>query len=388
MSATTPSAPLVPSAVAGVTLPRRLVFGSGCIGQCVSDLATIASPRLLITSQHTQHLAQTILQGLANVHSIVIVDREPTFAMLDAALQDARRQHATGVIAVGGGSVLDLAKVVSVLLDPSLTLDDILGIDRVSHRAADLVCLPTTSGTGSEVSPNALLVDERDHAKKAVISRHIVPDAAYVDPDLTLGCPPGVSASSGIDAMVHGIEAYANKLAHPLIDPLALEAVRLTSRSVVRAVACGSDTAARSDMSLGSLLAGMCLGPVNTGAVHALAYPLGTTFGLSHGLSNAVLLTHVLRFNLSAAPARYAQLARQMGVSDAGDDRVTAQRGLEHLDSIVARCGIPARLRDVGVTESSIPAMAAQALTIRRLLDRNVRDVTLDDAIAIYREAF
>ena len=388
MSAAASSIPHHAPAVAGLTLPRRLEFGSGCIETAVADLASDATPRLLVTSRQTQHLAEAILRGVGHVHPIVVADREPTFTMLDEALLQARKHHVAGVIAVGGGSVLDLAKVVCVLLDRSLTLDAILGIDRVPHRRAGLICIPTTSGTGSEVSPNALLVDERDHAKKAVISQHIVPDAAYVDPNLTLGCPAGVTASSGIDAMVHGIEAYANKLAHPLVDPLALEAVRLTSRSVVRAVKNGSDLAARTDMSLGSLLAGMCLGPVNTGAVHALAYPLGTMFGISHGLSNAILLTHVLRFNLPASPARYARIACQMDVADAGDDRATASTGLDHLATLVARCGIPARLRDIGVTEASIPAMAAQALTIRRLLDRNVREVTLDDAIHIYREAF
>jgi alcohol dehydrogenase len=381
------AAQLAAPLAASITLPRRLVVGPGSMTQCVGDLAALPGPLLLITSQAIGNLTEPIA-SLKHVHTVTIDDREPTFAMLHRACEEARPIRPKTVVGVGGGSVLDLAKVVAVLVDGSTSLQDILGIDRLTHRHVGLVCVPTTAGTGSEVSPNALLVDEQDKSKKAVISPHLVPDAAYVDAHLTLGCPPRVTAASGIDAMVHGIEAFANRLAHPLIDPIALEAVRLTGRSVVRATITGTDLSARSDMSLGSTLAGMCLGPVNTGAVHALAYPLGTMFGVAHGLSNAVLLTHVLRFNLPAAPQRYARIAEALGVAADGPDADTAARGLAHLEQIVRDCGIPSRLRDLGVGAAMIPEMARQAITIRRLLDRNVREVTLDDAIRIYQEAF
>lgn len=371
-----------------MALPRRLIFGPGCIGACVRHLAATPARRLLITSKPIRPLSQPILDGVADTTLVEIPDTEPTFATVREVTARANSLGVTGVIGVGGGSVLDVAKVVAALLKNDQSLDDIVGTDQLRARNAELICLPTTSGTGSEVSPNSILIDDRDHTKKAVISPHLLPDATFIDPALTLGCPPGVTAASGIDALVHAIEAYANKLAHPLIDPIALEAIRLIGANVIRAVEDGSDLAARSAMALGSLYAGMCLGPVNTGAVHALAYPLGTMFNVAHGLSNAMLLPHVLQFNLPAAVDRYAAVARALGVEPSADDHTTATAGVEHLFELVRRCRIPQRLRDVGVTKDSIPAMADQALTIRRLLDRNVRELSRDDAIGIYSEAF
>src|SRR5262249_48336492 len=159
-----------------------------------------------------------------------------------------------------------------------------------------LVCLPTTAGTGSEVSPNAILLDEADQLKKGVVSPYLVPDAAYVDPQLTRSVPPSVTAATGLDALTHCIEAYANKFAHPAVDLYALQGVGIIAQNLLRAVRNGGDMEARTELSLGSFYGGLCLGPVNTAAVHALAYPLGGQFHVAHGVSNAVLLPHVIRF--------------------------------------------------------------------------------------------
>ena len=204
-------------------------------------------------------------------------------------------------------------------------------------RELPLVCLPTTAGTGAEVSPNAILLDEADELKKGVVSPHLVPDAAFVDPLLTISVPPAVTAATGLDALTHCIEAYANKFAHPIVDTYALQGIRLISANLVRAVRNGNDIEARAALALGSLYGGLCLGPVNTAAVHALAYPLGGRFHIAHGVSNALLLPHVLRFNFSAAPERYAEIAVALGVARNGSDLGTAEQGVEFLSQLIAR---------------------------------------------------
>jgi len=190
-----------------------------------------------------------------------------------------------------------------------------------------------------------------------------------------------------MDALTHCIEAYANKFAHPLVDVYALEGIRLISGSLARAVEHGGDEAARSAVAMGSMLGGMCLGPVNTAAVHALAYPLGSEFHVAHGVSNAVLLPHVLEFNLPAAPQRYAAIAGALGASLEGDSVATARRGLELIRDLSARVGIPSHMTDLGVPADAVGRMATAAMKVTRLLDRNVRTVTLADAIDIYRRA-
>ncbi len=215
-----------------------------------------------------------------------------------------------------------------------------------------------------------------------------MPDAAYVDPELTFSVPPYVTAATGVDALVHCIEAYANRFAHPIIDLYALEGIRLIAANVVRAVENGQDVEARTALSLGSLYGGLCLGPVNTGAVHALAYPLGGEFHVAHGVSNSVLLPYVLKFNLPAAPQRYANIALALGIEAGATPEATAQRGLAKLRQISAQCGIPAGMSDLGVPEEAIPRMAESAMKVTRLLNNNVRELTKADAEAIYRAAY
>jgi alcohol dehydrogenase class IV len=205
---------------------------------------------------------------------------------------------------------------------------------------------------------------------------------------LTLSVPPAVTAATGLDALTHCIEAYANKFAHPIIDLYALEGIRRVGKSIVRAVERGDDLAARTDVAMGSMLGGICLGPVNTGAVHALSYPLGSEFKIAHGVANALLLPHVISFNMPAATTRYADVAKALGDKGFGPDAAVARRGVDLLFDLVRKCKVPARLRDVGIPRDAFDRMAKNALTITRLLDRNVRTVTYDDAIAIYEKAY
>jgi len=265
---------------------------------------------------------------------------------------------------------------------------DVWGIGKLESRSLYLACLPTTAGTGSEVSTNAILLDEAEGLKKGVISPHLVPDAAYVDPALTFSVPPPVTAATGMDALTHCIEAYANVNAHPMTDLLALEGVRLIGSNLRHVVANGLDAAGRSAVALGSVYGGLCLGSANTGAVHALAYPLGGEYHVPHGVANAVLLPHVLRFNLQAAPERYAQVAAALGVAVEPDTVAMARKGVERLAELSRACGIPQSLSDLGVPRSAVESMARSAMTVTRLLKNNVRPLTETDAVGIYGEAF
>jgi len=292
------------------------------------------------------------------------------------------------VLGVGGGSPLDVAKLVAALYDGRQQVREVFGIGLLRARALPLVCIATTAGTGADVSPNAILLDEAERLKKGVVSPHLVPDLALCDPELTHSMPPAVTAATGIDAMVHCMEAYANKHAHPIVDVYALEGIRHIGRSIETAVRHGTDRAARADVMLGALYGGLCLGPVNTAAVHALSYPLGGEYRVAHGVANSLLLPHVFRFNLPAMPERYADIAFALGCAAGATLLATAEAGLDRIVGLSKNCGIPQRLRDVGVPEADLPRLAGEAMKVTRLMKNNPRDLTAADAEKIYREAF
>lgn len=377
-----------------LTQPRRLVFGDGCALDCARELIELGLHRALVLTSPVVRPATeplvALLRGSGVTAEVYSAEHpEPTFDHFATALAFAREFGPDAVIGFGGGSVLDLAKLVAALHPPgSPDVREVVGIGLLRGRGTFLACLPTTAGTGSEVSPNSILLDSRDNLKKGVISRWLMPDSAYVDPLLTVSLPPAVTASTGVDALVHCIEAFANRHAHPVVDIWALEGIRLIGAHLTRAVRDGKDLAARGAMARGSLYGGLCLGPVNTAAVHALAYPLGGEFHIPHGVANALLLVPVLTFNLPAAPARYAAVARALGATPGGDDLATARRGLELLDRLCTDCGIPRRLSALGIPTDAVPRLARGALTVQRLLRNNPREVTREDAERIYRDAF
>lgn len=373
--------------------PPRIGIGDGCARQCVEVFAERGLPRVLLVST-TPVLAELgeLIEALQRVGVQVVrarpVDAEPTIEVFESILQTARAEKIGGVLAIGGGSALDVGKLVAALTLSPQNVREVFGIDLLRGRGLFLVCVPTTAGTGSEVSPNAILLDEEAQLKKGVISRHLVPDAAFLDAELTRSVPPPVTAATGFDALTHCIEAYANRAAHPALDHLALEGIRLISAHLARAVRNGDDLEARGRLLLGSFYGGLCLGPVNTAAVHALAYPLGGRFRVAHGVSNAVLLPHVLRFNLPAAPERYADIALALGAAPGRTPLATAERGVERLVALARECGIPQRLASLGVPREALPEMARAALTVTRLLKNNPRPVSEADAMAIYEAAY
>jgi alcohol dehydrogenase class IV len=329
-------------------------------------------------------MQQQLLAAGCTITTDRIPAGEPTIAVFDSALARARAADPTCIVGIGGGSALDLAKLLAAFVRNDQRVEDTFGIGLLASRNCHLVCIPSTSGTGSEVSPNAILLDETAQLKKGVISPHLVPDAAFIDPTLTYSVPSAVTAYTGLDALTHLIEAYTNRFAHPLVDLYALEGITLCARFLPRAVRSPNDAEAREGMSRASLYGGLCLGPVNTAAVHALAYPLGGEFHLPHGLSNAILLPAVFRFNAEASPERHANVARALGAAP----QPTALAGATQLEQLTHDCGVDTNLAHQGIDRSSIPHLATAAMTVQRLLRNNPRELTHADAEFIYAQCF
>jgi len=371
--------------------PKRLTIGSGCLEECEKYLEAFAPQHLhIITSPSQSSVASQLAAKLTQANGIVSIDdsisSEPTIQMFASAL--TRAGGATCIVGIGGGSPLDVAKLVAALLRKDQRVEDCFGIGLLRSRDCHLVCIPTTSGTGSEVSPNAILLDEAAKLKKGVVSPYLVPDATFIDPALTITMSAAVTASTGLDALTHCIEAYTNKFAHPVIDVYALQGINNCGQHLVQAVTHPDDITAREGMSLASFYGGLCLGPVNTAAVHALAYPLGGEFHLAHGLSNAILLPHVFRFNAEASPSRHAAVAIALGATPAATDLETAYAGATKLQQMATACGITSDLRLHGISPNAIPGMARSAMTVTRLLKNNPREMTEADCIHIYKRCF
>ena len=310
---------------------------------------------------------------------------DPPQACVEAAVEAARTARADCVIGLGGGSSMDVAKLVALLVGSGERLDDVFGVGLARGPRLRLIQVPTTAGTGSEVTPIAIVTTPSEE-KKGVVSSLLYPDVAILDATLTLGLPPRVTAMTGIDAMVHAIEAYTSRhRKNVLSDTLAVRALRLLSDHIRTAVTDGANLTARRAMLQGSMLAGMAFANAPVAAVHALAYPLGGRFHVPHGLSNALVLPPVLEFNLSAAEALYAELAPALLQDGRPACRDASARGfLDAMTALTVDLGLERALRDVGVTEADLPALAADALQVQRLLVNNPRDVTYDDALAIY----
>lgn len=376
-----------------IFFPGKLVFGNGTLAQLAGDVLQLKPSKVFIATIEPLRSAIAKFVGTLENNSIEILEdtsivAEPSFKDLEKLMRKVTPFNPDIVIGIGGGSVLDIAKLVAAQLDNEQQLKDYIGIGLLKGRKKKLVCVPATSGTGSEVSPNAILLDDMDNQKKGIISPFLVPDIVYVDPLLTLSVPPSITAATGLDALTHCLEAYTNKFAQPFIDIYAYEGMRLIAANLVTAVNDGTNKEAREKVAMGSLLGGFCLGPVNTAGVHALSYPLGSMFHLAHGLSNALLLPFVMEFNIPANVKKYAEVAIALGCERQVDDNATACGGVKRIKDLIKACGIRATLREVNVRESAIPQMAIDAMKIQRLLKNNPREISEKDAIDIYKAAW
>lgn len=373
--------------------PQKIVFGTGCIQTFVEDYKLLGLKRLyVLTAPPIRPLIEEAMDALkaAGVAVEVFQDivAEPTVNDFKDILEKARGFQADSVVGIGGGSVLDVTKLVAAFINSGQQVEDCFGTGFIQKKGLWFACLPTTAGTGSEVSPNAILLDERDHLKKGIVSPFLIADAAYVDPKLTWTVPAKVTADTGMDALTHCIEAYTNKFAHPAVDIYALKGIQLIAANLERAVKNGQDQEAREALALGSLYGGLCLGPVNTAAVHALSYPLGGEFHIPHGLSNAILLPSVMKFNMPACPERYAEVAIACGITAGHTTDDTARCGVDFIYRLAAAVGIPDKLTALGIPQTAVDGMAKAAMQVQRLLKNNPREVTEQDARDIYNTLY
>lgn len=373
--------------------PQKIVFGTGCIQTLVEDYKKLGLQHLFVlTAPPILPLIEETLTELktAGVSIEVFQDivAEPTVNDFKKILEVARSFKADSVVGIGGGSVLDLTKLVAAFLNSEQEVEDCFGTGFIKKKGLWFACLPTTAGTGSEVSPNAILLDERDHLKKGIVSPFLIADAAYVDPKLTWTVPAKVTADTGMDALTHCIEAYTNKFAHPAVDIYALKGIELIANNLEEAVINGNNKEAREALALGSLYGGLCLGPVNTAAVHALSYPLGGEFHIPHGLSNAILLPSVMKFNMPANVKRHAEVAVALGCQPGKDDEETAQHGVDFIYRLAAAVGIPDKLTALRIPQTAVDGMAKAAMQVQRLLKNNPREVTEQDARNIYNSLY
>jgi len=378
-----------------VTQPTSIRFGSGAIGDLGmivkklngTHVFLVADPGVLAANL-MERITKPLVDQAISYSVFTEIDPEPGLRLADRGAELARQAGADCVIGVGGGSAMDVAKAISILLTNGGCAEDYLGLGKIKKAGLPKIMVPTTAGTGAEVSFTAVFINEKTSSKGGMNGDPLYPEAAILDPDLTLSLPPHVTAATGIDAFTHAIEAFVSTQAHPISDMYAMEAMRLISASLPKAYAHGGNLQARTDMLLGSLLAGKALATAGVGLVHAMAYPLGGMFGIPHGLANAVLLPYVLQYNLLGAPEKYARVAAVLGCDIKGLNHKEAARCVvEAVFELNMDIGIPATLADLDIPAEKIPEMAKIALTVTRPVENNPRRPSYDDVVSVYQVA-
>ncbi|MCK0470142.1 iron-containing alcohol dehydrogenase [Halalkalibacter sp. APA_J-10(15)] len=312
---------------------------------------------------------------------------EPTLENIESVYHEVSVRAYDLIIGIGGGSVLDATKILSVLMTNHQSISDMLGTDLVKEPGIPTVLIPTTSGTGSEVTPNAIVTLPEEELKVGIVSRHLLPSLVILDPELTLGLPKPITAATGMDAFTHSLESFISNKANPFSDMFALESIRLISSSIVDAYENGSSVQARENMLVGSMYGGMALTAAGTAAVHALAYPLGGKYHIPHGEANSMLLPHVMNFNMDAIIDRLYLVAEPMGISITNKSKETiAKEVIKVIEEWTATLNIPQNLSDYGVKEEDLKELAVSASKVTRLLNNNPKELSLEDMENIYRK--
>ena len=374
---------------------KRILFGCGSVEKIGQEAQILKTKKALIITDPgiiKSGLLQKIEKPLRSVgiSSAVFdgVEPDPKIEIAEKGSEMAKQEGVDLIIGLGGGSSLDIAKVTSVLVTNPGKIDAFLGIDLIPNPGVPLILVPTTAGTGSEVTPIAILSDTREKLKKGVVSSYLLPEVAILDPKLTVGLPPSVTAFTGMDALTHAIESYISLNATDVTDLLAFRAMELIAKNLRMAYAHGENLTVRSNMMEGSLLAGMSFANAGVAAVHAFAYPQGGEFHVAHGLSNTLMLPYVMRYHIIGCPNKFAQMARAFGEPVEGrSDLDAAEAAVKFVERLSDDLRVPRRLRAVGIPESAIPQMAESAMKVTRLLVNNPRKITLEDAVAIYKSA-
>ena len=380
--------------VSAFKIANKLITGPAAIGQLSAELTRLNVQNPLIVTDAILVKSGTVDLALAQLGGrryglFDQVKPEPEISIVGDCTRAYREGGHDGLIGVGGGSAIDIAKGVAAFASHEGPLAELFGVDLVKRKGPPLIAIPTTAGTGSEVTNVAIFSDKQAQLKKGIVSDYLLPDVALVSPLMTLTCPRSVTAASGVDALVHAIESYLSVNASPITDAIALGAIKLIVKALPKAYANPSNLQAREDMATASLMAGMAFGNAGVGAVHALAYPLGGRFNIAHGVSNALLLPYVMEWNKLACVERMRDIADAMGVRVAHlSDKDAADLAVKAMADLCAAVEIPSGLRSFNVPEDAIPAMAEEASKIDRLMRNNPRKLTAADIEKIYRAAY
>ncbi|NLI81302.1 MAG: iron-containing alcohol dehydrogenase [Deltaproteobacteria bacterium] len=371
----------------------RIVMGPGSLSRLPDEIKRLGASRVFIVTDPGLVQAGVVdrLENVLRDAGIPFgrfdrVEPDPRYEIVNEALQRLKSEQWDLVIGIGGGSSIDIAKVVAVLALNDAPVTSYFGVDLIPKPGLKTILIPTTAGTGSEVTPIAILSDHHDKLKKGVVSPYLLPGCALLDPELTLGLPAHVTAATGMDALIHAIEAYTSKNATSFTDHLAVRAMELIHGNIRTACADGSNIDARGKMLEGSLLAGMAFANAGVTAVHAFAYPIGAEFHIPHGIANTIMLLPVMEFNLMGNLKKFGDIARIFGQNTEGvSERKAAQLSVEAVRELTEDLNVPRSLRDYGVREEHVPDLAEGVMKVTRLLVNNPRVLGLEDAKSIYR---
>lgn len=375
---------------------KKVVFGNGSFDELVEHIKESGGNNPLIVldknlseSGFREKVSAILDRGGIKYSIFDRVEAEPALELADEGTEIALKGGCDAVVGIGGGSAMDVAKAVAVLAANKGKAVDYLGLNKVPGRGLPKIMVPTTAGTGSEVTFTSVFVRKDLEKKEGMNSPYLYPELALLDPELTLSLPPEPTAATGIDALCHAIESYTSINSSPMSELVSLEAIDLISANLRTCVHDGSNLEARGQMLLGSLYAGLGLANAGVGAAHSLSYPLGGKYGISHGLANTIMLPPIMEFNLPAALEKFAVIAAVMG--EQTEDlplRDAAYLAVEAVEALIEDCGIYTGLEDLGIPEDAFPELAEIAMTVARPLENNPRKVTVEDAIEIYEQIY
>ncbi|MHB8916731.1 MAG: iron-containing alcohol dehydrogenase [Desulfocucumaceae bacterium] len=377
--------------------PGQIIFGAGALNKLSQEVKTLGGKKVFVVTDPgvagaglLDRVVEMLNKDGLEVDSYSDVRPEPPVSSLSSCAAMVRENRYDVIVGLGGGSAIDVAKGVSVLSANPGVISDYFGIEQVPVRGLPLIALPTTSGTGAEVTANAVYVEEFKKVKMTVQSRFIIPDTAIVDPELTLSCPAGLTAATGLDALAHAIESYTAQKATPITEMYALEAIRQISVNLRKATYDGKNLEARTGMSLGSLLAGVTLANAGINAVHAMAHSLGGRFGVSHGVSNGMLLPYVMEYNMVSDLKKFSDIAQAMGENVAGlTPREAASKAVESVMNLCVDVNIPLKMSSIipGFSREQVLEMIPGVMSNIRSMSNNPRVLTAQDVEAIYMNA-
>jgi len=373
----------------------RIVMGPGALAQLPDEVRLLKARKVLLVTDPglveagVADRVRDLLDAAGIAHAVFSdVEPDPRYEIVLECLDTIRKEESDLVVALGGGSPMDIAKTAAMMARNEGPISQYFGVDLVPNPGLPTLMIPTTAGTGSEVTPIAILSDEDEKLKKGIVSGYLFPHTAILDPELTLGLPPAITAATGMDALIHAIEAFTSVNACAMTDLLAFRAMELLYDNIRTAYANGANLEARSAMMEGSLLAGMAFANAGVTAVHAFAYPIGAEFHIPHGVANTLMLPHVMRFNVLGNVPKFAEIADAFGlvVSDL-DELGCAEEAVACIERLADDLRVPRRLSDFGVKDEDIERLAQGVMKVTRLLANNPRVIELQDAQEIYRAA-